>query len=75
MKSSYIGEIMMPFEFISIPVPIGYEEILTNLYGNYQKIVMNSSLHGNVLFDTEISYKDYLKKYRKEMENKYEKIC
>ena len=50
----------MDFEFIRIPVPIGYEEQLRNAYGDYQKFVMGGAVHGHVLFDTNKSYEEYL---------------
>lgn len=34
-KEAYESAIMMPFETIQIPVPVGYDEILTAKYGEY----------------------------------------
>lgn len=54
--------IMMPFEFLKFPVPVGYEEHLINEYGDYHKYVVGGSLHGNVLFDACRPYTQYLKR-------------
>ncbi len=48
----------MPFEDMEIPVPAGYDEILRLNYGDYMTPVKAPSGHGNLLFDTERSYRD-----------------
>lgn len=48
----------MPFEDMEIPVPVGYDEILRLNYGDYMTPVKAPSGHGNLLFDTERSYRD-----------------
>lgn len=53
--------LFLPFEFMSLPVPSGYDELLKKLYGDYNKFVKGTSIHGDVIFDTEKSYKEYLK--------------
>lgn len=60
-KSWYAETIYMPFENISIPVPVGYDEILKNQYGDYMTPVQAPTMHGNVIFDTKRSYKEVLK--------------
>ena len=49
------------FEFLTFPVPCDYDVYLKNAYGNYKVFKKGASLHGNVIFDTENSYKQYLK--------------
>ena len=67
-NQDYKSVVMMPFEFVELPIPVGYDKVLTNLYGDYNKIIMNSSAHGGIIFDTDIPYEEYLKqKYN----NKY----
>lgn len=51
----------LPFEFLTVPVPIGYEEILTTFYGNWHEFVKGASAHGGVIFNTRMGYKDYIK--------------
>lgn len=60
-KEWYADTILMPFEDIQMPVPIGYDEILRNQYGDYMTPVKAPSLHGGVIFDTERSYTEVLK--------------
>lgn len=74
-KHVFDKTIYMPFEYIMMPVPIGYDEILSTQYGDYMKPVKAPTMHGGfAVLDTEKSYKDYLpelqKKYKKEMKKK-----
>ena len=57
--SSYLE---VPFEFISIKVPVGYNEYLSSTYGNWKEYVIGNSTHGLMIFDTDNSYKSYLEK-------------
>jgi lipopolysaccharide cholinephosphotransferase len=47
------------FEYLNVKITKYYDELLTRQYGNYMKPVKVSSVHGNVIFDTEKSYKEY----------------
>ena len=38
-KEAYDEAIMMPFENIEVPVPVGYDQILTLKYGDYMKMI------------------------------------
>lgn len=60
-KDWYSDTIYMPFEDIQMPVPIGYDKILTNQYGDYMTPVRAPSYHGGVIFDTERPYTEVLK--------------
>jgi lipopolysaccharide cholinephosphotransferase len=64
-KKDYEELIDMPFEFLKIPVPSNYEHVLNHRYGNWRKFVKGGSMHGGVIFDTDISYKEYLRNYYK----------
>ena len=65
-KHVFDGTIYMPFEYIMMPVPIGYDEILTTQYGNYMKPVKAPAMHGGfTVLDTEKSYIDYLPQLRR----------
>ena len=59
-KSEYESSIMMDFEMLKVPVPIGYESILTRLYGDYMKPVRGASCHGEIFFDPFHDYTYYL---------------
>lgn len=37
--------VMMPFEEIMVPIPIGYDELLTKIYGDYMTPVMGGGAH------------------------------
>lgn len=50
------------FEMLEIPIPIGFERILTTFYGDWKKYIIGNSSHGGVIFDTEQSYIDFFKK-------------
>ena len=50
----------LPFEFLSIPVPAGYEEILDLFFGDWRTPLQISSGHGGMIFDTSRSYIQYL---------------
>ena len=53
--------VMMPFEMLQLPVPVNYDAILKKSYGNWREPVSGGSLHGDIDFDPEKSYKEYLK--------------
>ncbi|MBO5469805.1 MAG: LicD family protein [Lachnospiraceae bacterium] len=59
-REDYQEIIMMPFEFMEIPVGKNYDHALRKRYGNYMEIVKAGSLHGGVIFDTDKSYIEYL---------------
>ena len=61
------GITMVPFEDMMMPVPNGYDEILTRQFGDYMKPSKQPMLHsGFIVLDAEHSYKDYLPKLRQE---------
>lgn len=47
----YKETIWLPFEFIEVPVPIGYDKYLKNRFGNYMEPSQISNSHGKTLFD------------------------
>ncbi len=56
--------IYMPFEDIMMPVPIGYDGVLRDQYGDYMTPVKAPTLHGSVIFDTERPYTEVIKDIR-----------
>lgn len=59
--SSYENIEQVEFEDTKIPIPQGYDDVLTSLYGtDYMTPRQDASDHGEVFFDTKHSYKDYL---------------
>jgi len=58
--------VMLPFEDMEMPVPAGYDKVLTALYGaNYMTPRQDSSGHGEVILDAERDYKEVLKEVLK----------
>lgn len=61
-KRKYFQEmIYVPFEFLEIPICKEYDSALTDVFGDWHKLIKGSALHGQVVFDTEHSYIDYLR--------------
>lgn len=59
--------IWLPFENIQIPAPKDYDTFLRNEFGdNYMTPIMAPNVHGQLIFDTEHSYKDILPRVRRE---------
>ena len=52
--------IMMPFEFIEVPVCKNYDHALTEVFGDWHKFVIGSSIHHITIIDTEKPYTDYI---------------
>ena len=69
-KVWYENTLFMPFEGLLVPVPAGYDQILTCQYGDYMTPRQVSSYHGGFLIlDTDKSYLDYLLEIRKNGHN------
>ena len=56
----YTDLVMMPFEFIEVPVPRNYDSMLRQQYGDYMKIPenKNGSMHGELIISTDYAYDD-----------------
>ena len=48
-----------PFEYLSIPGPDNYDEVLKKTYGNYKSFVRGGALHGSLIFDPNLPYSEY----------------
>lgn len=46
-----------------VPVPVDYDQILTQCYGNYHELVQGGSSHGNIILDPDMPYDEYFSKY------------
>lgn len=61
-KSEWVREVVnVPFEMIQVPVPSHYDECLTASFGKDWRTPRHlPTLHGDILFDTEKPYTEYL---------------
>ena len=60
-KKDYDTTEKMRFECLEIAVPGGYENILRHIYGKWKKRAKEPSVHGQIFFDTEVSYLEYIR--------------
>lgn len=58
----YNKPINFKFEFIELPVPSNYDEVLRATYGDYMEFVIGNNTHGGIIFDTCVSYREFLKR-------------
>ena len=58
-RTEITDTIYMQFEMLTVPVPVGYDSILKRLYGDYMEPVKGISKHGQIIFSTNHSYKDF----------------
>lgn len=56
----FSGTVYMPFENRMIPVPVGYDGRLKAEYGDYMKPAKAPTLHGGLVLEPDVAYKDYL---------------
>jgi len=60
LREDYSHAEQHSFEMLSIPVPVGYDRILTNVFGNWKVPQKEPNMHGGVFFDPEKSYLEYI---------------
>lgn len=60
-KADFAEAAVMPFEFLKVAVPLGYDAILSTQYGDYKTPTRSPSAHGGVIFDPESSYEEYFR--------------
>ena len=60
-REIYDETILMDFEYIQVPVPVGYDKYLKNRYGDYMTPQNIPNTHGTVIFDVEQPYTNYTK--------------
>lgn len=64
-RELYRDIIEVPFETITIPIPIGYDGILKKMYGDYHQYVRGGSLHDGIILSADIPYKTYIEEIKK----------
>ena len=60
LEADYHEFTRVPFEFMTIPVPVQFDHALTIQYGDYMKPVKGGAYHTTAVYDTSKSYKEYL---------------
>lgn len=63
-RNIFTSSVEIPFEMFNISVPIGYIELLDQFYGSWKEYKIGTATHGEVIFDTNTDYKEYLIKMR-----------
>lgn len=59
--------VWLDFETMKVPAPAGYDKLLRTQYGdNYMTPLKAPSYHGEVIFDTERSYRDVIEDVRRD---------
>ena len=56
----FAGTVPMKFEMLTLPLPVGYEEILDVSYGDWRTPSRSPSVHGSLVFSAEIPYREYI---------------
>jgi lipopolysaccharide cholinephosphotransferase len=69
---AYSSSLIVDFHGIALPIPCGYQTILTKLYGNYMEyppIEKRGIWHnGQIIFDPDVPYKEFLKEFYQQKE-------
>lgn len=58
----YAGTVYLPFENITVPAPVNYDEILKSHYGDYSIYRKNRSSHTEIFMDPDKPYTYYMQK-------------
>ena len=59
-RAAFAGAVYRPFEHIRVPVPVGFEEILTAAYRDYRTPRQEAAYHPTVFFDPDRDWRDYI---------------
>lgn len=62
--SDFSGSLDMPFETIKMRLPLGFENILRKIYGNYMEfppVQQRGGWHSGVIWNPDVSYKEIIK--------------
>ena len=61
-KEMFRETIYLPFESVEMPVPVGYEKILTAFYGDWHKLVYDNTFRIGSIYSPDIPYKEFLER-------------
>lgn len=59
--SAFVGAVWWPFEHTKIPIPVGFDTILTTAYGDYLTPRHEPTYHEGVFFDPYRDWQEYVK--------------
>lgn len=59
-RAAFSGAVEMPFEQTRVPVPVGFDAILTAAYGDWRIPRREPSYHRGILFDLYKDWKEYV---------------
>ncbi len=62
-KQDIINSKYVPFEYASISIPTGFDNILKKTYGDWKVPIKGGSLHEGIFFDPDTPFTCYLKNY------------
>lgn len=68
-RRAYDETIYVDFEYMKLPIPAGYDQILKIFYGDYMTPSPEPSMHGSVIFDPETPADIKIKELRKNRTN------
>lgn len=63
-RSIFESAVEFPFEHLVLKCPAGFDELLSQQYGDYKTPRQEKTLHGKVLFDTETAYGEYVERLK-----------
>ena len=71
LRSEFEGTVYLDFEMLKMPVPSGYKLHLRRQFGDYNKFVIGTSDHGELVLDPDTPYKEWIDTPYKEWIRKY----
>lgn len=70
-KELFYDVAVMPYEGLGVPVPIGYDQVLRNIYGDYMVRVRGTSAHDYPLYKKQV---EALREAKDDMEDKVNRL-
>jgi lipopolysaccharide cholinephosphotransferase len=59
--AAFAGAVYWPFEHTKIPIPVGFDEVLTVAYGDWRIPRQEPTYHEGILFDPHRDWREYVK--------------
>lgn len=58
-RACFSAAVRMPFEWVELPIPVGFDAILTAAYGDYRTPRREPTCHDGVILDAHRDYREY----------------